>query len=54
MVLAALSLAVCIIALLTLLKRKPNIYAFHLIERVFGDPPHAADAAEEENEMNGR
>ncbi|MEW6107778.1 MAG: hypothetical protein AB1632_01215 [Nitrospirota bacterium] len=35
MILIALSLAICIIALVLLLRRKPNMFIFHLMERLF-------------------
>jgi hypothetical protein len=40
MILIPLSFAICITALTLLIRRKPNLYAFHLVERVFGDLPY--------------
>lgn len=36
MVIIFLSLIVCVIAVITLFKVKPNLFMFQLIERVFG------------------
>lgn len=35
MIVIALSLAICIIALVLLFRAKPNLFIFHLIERLF-------------------
>ena len=44
MIVIALSLAICIIALVLLFRRKPNMFIFHLIERLFEERTYHGDA----------